>query len=574
MAVSAFTVANIKPSLNIDSSQRFIFGEIDVPEPLGAFKLDNIFVPVDGMPSRTNLEVRNNMFSGFRWVQITQDGDTHGSYKLQSFVSAEPDGLDILIFADDGSITFAVPPTLEGVVLSGDLDMGYHAIKGLSGIAFRDATVIPDCIIFDNTVQKRGIVFFGGNNDHQFTGIGLTSIPSGFVFQTLNNSVDYYWLQGVSSTSSSQLMKLSSTSGLNVAGNITAVGIFSGNSISVSGGVTAVSITASSVVNTLNVSASGIISGNSFSASTFINFSNSSINRKVILYDTTGNDHQFIGLGTNTSAFRFQVDNVGTDYIWYAASSTTTSVERMRLTSTGLGIGISAPHAPLQFASNYVSRKVVFYEVANNDYQFHGIGISSGATEYVVPSTSSDHVFYAAASSSSKNELARIKGNGDLTVAGNLTVTGSLYSQRSSALMYMQGNATGTTITPASTWTKIAGTTTVALPYLVDFTSPSTNRLTYTGTPTIKANVSVNLTFSHNGAVTEELMFAVYKNGSQVSESIMSTEITTSVITNISLSTIVQLSTNDYIEIWCLSPTNTRIITVKRMTVIAEQSTT
>ncbi|HNQ68372.1 MAG TPA: hypothetical protein PKN32_08330, partial [Bacteroidales bacterium] len=68
MAVSAFTVANIKPSLKVDANQRFIFGLDEFPEPLGSFKLDNIFTPVVGTPSVTNFETRNNTLSGFRWV--------------------------------------------------------------------------------------------------------------------------------------------------------------------------------------------------------------------------------------------------------------------------------------------------------------------------------------------------------------------------------------------------------------------------------------------------------------------------------------------------------------------------
>ena len=34
--MSAFVVSQIKPSLNIDSSQRFIFGLEGAPEPLGS----------------------------------------------------------------------------------------------------------------------------------------------------------------------------------------------------------------------------------------------------------------------------------------------------------------------------------------------------------------------------------------------------------------------------------------------------------------------------------------------------------------------------------------------------------
>lgn len=107
MAVSAFTVANIKPSLGIDANQRFIFGLEEAPEPLGSFKLDNNFTPIIGTPSNTNFEVRNKAFSGYRWIHTTTSTDTYGTYKLQKFLTASPTGIDIMTFNNDG--TFIIP---------------------------------------------------------------------------------------------------------------------------------------------------------------------------------------------------------------------------------------------------------------------------------------------------------------------------------------------------------------------------------------------------------------------------------------------------------------------------------
>lgn len=107
MAVSAFTVANIKPSLGIDANQRFIFGLEEAPEPLGSFKLDNNFTPIIGTPSQTNAEVRNKAFSGYRWIHTTTSTDTYGTYKLQKFLTASPTGVDIMTFNNDG--TFIIP---------------------------------------------------------------------------------------------------------------------------------------------------------------------------------------------------------------------------------------------------------------------------------------------------------------------------------------------------------------------------------------------------------------------------------------------------------------------------------
>lgn len=92
--------------MNIDASQRFIFGLEGSPEPLGSFKLDNIFVPTMGSPSFTNFEMRNEALSGYRWIHGTASDETYGSFKLQRFLEGSPTGIDIISFNDDGSFVF------------------------------------------------------------------------------------------------------------------------------------------------------------------------------------------------------------------------------------------------------------------------------------------------------------------------------------------------------------------------------------------------------------------------------------------------------------------------------------
>lgn len=91
--------------MDIDASQRFIFGLEGAPEPLGSFKLDNIYVPALGSPSLTNFEMRNNALSGYRWIHETASTDTYGSFKLQKFLMGSTSGIDLMTFNDDGSFT-------------------------------------------------------------------------------------------------------------------------------------------------------------------------------------------------------------------------------------------------------------------------------------------------------------------------------------------------------------------------------------------------------------------------------------------------------------------------------------
>lgn len=87
-----------------------------------------------------------------------------------------------------------------------------------------------------------------------------------------------------------------------------------------------------------------------------------------------------------------------------------------------VGIGVASPGVPLQFANVVDLSKIALYRTAANDYQFFGFGISSGTLRYSVDALVSNHVFYAAASSTTANELFRISGNGTCNVSGNLGI--------------------------------------------------------------------------------------------------------------------------------------------------------
>lgn len=57
------------------------------------------------------------------------------------------------------------------------------------------------------------------------------------------------------------------------------------------------------------------------------------------------------------------------------------------------------------------ARKLVLYNVANNNFQFYGLGVSAGSLDYGVDSTASSHTFYAGTSTTAKQALFQIAGN-------------------------------------------------------------------------------------------------------------------------------------------------------------------
>ena len=70
-------------------------------------------------------------------------------------------------------------------------------------------------------------------------------------------------------------------------------------------------------------------------------------------------------------------------------------------------------------------KKIVIHEEGTvsdpQDHRFHGLGTQSFQMRYQVASTANNHVFYAATSATTSNELARISGVGDLSVARNIS---------------------------------------------------------------------------------------------------------------------------------------------------------
>ncbi len=170
-----------------------------------------------------------------------------------------------------------------------------------------------------------------------------------------------------------------------------------------------------------------------------LQFANTTQNRKIVLYESTNNDHQFYGLGINGFTMRYQVSGTTDSHIFYAGTSPTTSTELMRIQGNGnVGIGNATPHGLLQFANNAQNRKIVMYENANDDNQFNGLGADQTTMRYQVGNIEYDHVFYAATSPTTSNELMRVKGNGDLDVSGKVLMGYSI-QQNAYDINFLQG---------------------------------------------------------------------------------------------------------------------------------------
>ena len=160
----------------------------------------------------------------------------------------------------------------------------------------------------------------------------------------------------------------------------------------------------------------------------------------------------------NPATIDFYVDgtpsagNVPTRISFVTGSNSGNRAERLKIGSTGniafnntqmylnnatgnVGIGTNTPTAQLHLGNIVTNRKLVLFDIVNDNNQFYGFGVNSGVLRYQVDATSSSHVFYAGAPAVGSNELMRIQGTGNvgigtsnpgakLEVAGQIKMTG------------------------------------------------------------------------------------------------------------------------------------------------------
>ena len=129
----------------------------------------------------------------------------------------------------------------------------------------------------------------------------------------------------------------------------------------------------------MRITSSGYIGIGTTTPNAPLQLANVEVNRKIVLWDSLNNDHQFYGFGLNASSIRYQVPRVDTQHIFYAGNSTTASTELMRITGGGtVGIGTSSPNASYKLDVNGGI-------LTNNNNIYAGSGTITAGT--VVPVT-------------------------------------------------------------------------------------------------------------------------------------------------------------------------------------------
>lgn len=219
-----------------------------------------------------------------------------------------------------------------------------------------------------------------------------------------------------------------------------------------------VGIGTSSPVQKLHVAGNLVVDNNvgigNFDPHAQLQLNNSIVNRKIVLFESFNNDHQFYGFGINGSTLRYQVDDPLSNHVFYAATSNTNSKELMRIQGNGyVGIGL-APSNQLDIelgtgrtGSHVIGRPLYVtgnIGAASNGIEFRhengtqGIGFGFN-TIYATGSNESQDLGLAAKGSAgnlkfSTNEIEKMRltslgdvGIGTSTPAQKLHVEGGAY---------------------------------------------------------------------------------------------------------------------------------------------------
>jgi hypothetical protein len=467
--MSAFTVSNIKPSLNIDANQRYILGLDEFPEPVGSIKVDNIFVPTLVMPAITKQETRNKDLSGFRWVHTTNSTDTFGSFILESFVNAASTGVSLLKFNQNGTITFESVSNFNSLsTFNDDVTFNGNAI-------FNNSISLPNNI--DVTGSTQSFIYSGnaiGSFDLKNTQIPTLSVPTNTILKLSNSAAN------------------GGFEFRHIYEDVTALGF----------GKLVINTN-----NTFNVKTNYVTFGYSILSGTPAS--------GTIVPNTT--------FGTVTD-------------------------ESVKATVAINGGVINEPNEAtcLRVLSTNSSTKI---ELMNN---------AVGGNLHELRSDSDG-------SFSIKNRTTDLNGY-KLDSFGNHISSGVSYMSRPTIYMIMQNNLLGTTIVTGNSYAKVQGITNTAARNAFQEPVGTNNRVTFAGNYSIFSLVNVSIVYAHNGGANDEVLFALYRDGVQIANSVISdTAGVANRYVQISITGHISFSPGEYLELFCTHPTSGRTITVKRL---------
>lgn len=270
----------------------------------------------------------------------------------------------------------------------------------------------------------------------------------------------------------------------------------------------------------------------------------------VFSYITSNSNTLYLAaFGTAAASTTFGLNRAGATYLYvdggnylgFGTTSTTpvvfatNNLERIRIISGGqVGVGVTAPTAALHLMSG-----------------------TAAASTAPLKFTSGTNLTTA--------EAGAMEYDGSNLYFTNSTPTRILLTQSfPMGETYMTGNATATTIASSGVYYKVSGTTTLS--HAHEFTAGGTdNRLTYTGT--ITKTFHVACTLSVKSAGSNDIIYArIAKNGTTIPAGTVQQKLgSIGDVASTAIHVVVELATNDYIELFVMNNSGTSSLTVTDM---------
>lgn len=101
----------------------------------------------------------------------------------------------------------------------------------------------------------------------------------------------------------------------------------------------------------LTIGADGNVGIGTLNPAAPLQFASSVANRKIVLWSTQNNDHNYFGFGINSNILRYQLNDANDAHVFYAGVNSTTSLELMRIVGNGrVGIGTATPRGHFDVA--------------------------------------------------------------------------------------------------------------------------------------------------------------------------------------------------------------------------------
>jgi len=507
MPMSTITVAGISPTLRILGATQ----QLNYDQMLSTLQITNSFVPTVLLPSTFYSEFRNNLFSGFRWIHLTNSTDTYGSLTLQNFINAQVASLgNNMIEFNSSGINVFVPINFNSqIITSGTWNGNVITVPyGGTGIA----STVAYSVLCGGTTSTGALqsVASVGTAGQVLTSSGAGALPIWAATGTVSSITAGTGLSG---------------------GTITTTGTISLiTPVSLTNGGTNANLTASNGgIFYSTATAGAILAGTATANQILLSGASGAPSWSTVTYPSTTTINQLLYSSANN-----------------VLSGLATANNGVLITSAG-GVPSISSTLPTAVQGNITSVGTITSGTWNGNIitvPYGGTGVAS-TTAYSVlcGGTTSTGALQSVASVGTATQVLTSQGAGALPI----------WATKAYCSIIMSGNVTATTIVTPGTFVKVAGVTSSSISNVFTATS---NRMTYPlGNPSITVLVTVSLSSSHTGAPNATDTFTIFKNGTSISTFVagISMQPGNGVIFAVSISAIITMNATDFIEVFATS---------------------